>query len=102
RLARQLRYRLQGVPGFENVGIFSIKGQTNLEFAIDKEKCKKWGVSAADVNNVVQTALAGKGLSAMIEGEKIFDISVRWAHWRRGSETSILDLPVDIVNHQVV
>jgi cobalt-zinc-cadmium resistance protein CzcA len=99
--ARQVRDLLVTVPGIENVGVFSIKGQTNLEFCIDKEKCKKWGVSAADVNNVVQTALAGKPLSQMIEGEKIFDITVRWPSWRRGSETSILDIPVDITNNQV-
>ena len=38
----------------------------------------------------------------MVEGEKLFDISVRWPKWRRSSETSILDIPVDIVNNQVV
>jgi cobalt-zinc-cadmium resistance protein CzcA len=38
----------------------------------------------------------------MVEGEKLFDISVRWPNWRRASETSILDIPVDIVNNQVV
>jgi cobalt-zinc-cadmium resistance protein CzcA len=91
-----------GVEGIENVGVFNIKGQTNLEFRIDLDKCKRWGVSAADVNNVIQTALGGKALSSMIEGEKIFDITVRWPAWRRGSETSILDIPVDISNNQVV
>ena len=38
----------------------------------------------------------------MIEGEKLFDITLRWPKWRRGSETSILDIPVDIINNQVV
>ena len=38
----------------------------------------------------------------MIEGEKIFDVSIRWPAWRRGSETSILDIPVDVGNNQVV
>ena len=38
----------------------------------------------------------------MVEGEKLFDISVRWPKWRRCSETSILDIPVDIINNQVV
>ena len=88
--------------GIENVGVFSIKGQTNLEFRVDLEKCKKWGVSAADVNNVVQTALGGKAFATMIEGEKTFDITVRWPEWRRSSETSILDIPVDVTNNQVV
>jgi cobalt-zinc-cadmium resistance protein CzcA len=102
RLAEQVRDQLREVNGIENVGVFNIKGQTNLEFRIDLQKCKRWGVAAADVNNVIQTALAGKAFTQMIEGEKIFDVTVRWPAWRRGSETSILDIPVDIVNNQVI
>ena len=102
RVADKVRNRLRTVPGIENVGVFNIKGQTNLEFRVDLDKCKHWSVSAADVNNVIQTALGGKALSQMIEGEKIFDITVRWAAWRRASETSVLDIPVDVVNNQVV
>jgi cobalt-zinc-cadmium resistance protein CzcA len=102
RLAELVKRQLQTIKGIENVGVFNIKGNTNLEFRIDLDKCKTWGVSAADVNNVIQTALGGKPLTSMIEGEKIFDITVRWPMWRRNNETSILDIPVDIVNNQVV
>jgi cobalt-zinc-cadmium resistance protein CzcA len=38
----------------------------------------------------------------MVEGEKLFDIAIRWPKGLRSSETSILDIPVDIVNNQVV
>jgi cobalt-zinc-cadmium resistance protein CzcA len=38
----------------------------------------------------------------MIEGEKQFDITLRWPKWRRSSEETILDIPVDISNNQVV
>ena len=54
------------------------------------------------MNNVVGSALGGKALTEMIEGEKIFDVSIRWPAWRRGSETAILDIPVDVGNNQVV
>jgi cobalt-zinc-cadmium resistance protein CzcA len=101
-VALQVKNRLREVPGVENVGVFSVKGQTNLEFRIDLDKCKKWGVSAADVNNVVQSALGGKAFSTMIEGERLFDISTRLPAERRGSETSILDIPIDVTNNQVV
>ncbi len=101
-LAEKMRDRLREIKGIENVGIFSIKGQTNMEFRVDLEKCKTWGVSANDVNTVIQTALGGKAFSTMIEGEKQFDIALRWPKWRRGSETSILDIPVDIGNNQLV
>jgi cobalt-zinc-cadmium resistance protein CzcA len=101
-IAEKVRNKLRAVPGIENVGVFNIKGQTNLEFRVDLDKCKRWGISAAEVNNVVQTALAGKAFATMIEGEKMFDIAVRWPAWRRGSETSILDIPVDVTNNQVI
>jgi cobalt-zinc-cadmium resistance protein CzcA len=101
-VADKVKNRLKDVRGVENVGVFSIMGQTNLEFRVDLQKCKRWGVSAADVNTAVQTALAGKAFTTMIEGEKLFDVSVRWPRERRGSETAILDIPVDVVNNQVI
>jgi heavy metal efflux system protein len=102
RLADQVKNALKKVRGVKDVGVFNIKGQTNLEFRIDLEKCKRWGVQANDVNTVVQSALGGKAFSTMIEGEKSFDITIRWPAWRRASESSILDIPVDLVNNQVV
>ena len=93
---------LQDIQGIANVGIFHVRGSSHLEFRVDPEKCQKWGVTTADVNNVVTTAVGAKAMSSMVEGEKLFDISIRWPKWRRNSETSILDIPVDIINNQVV
>jgi heavy metal efflux system protein len=101
-LAARARNILQDVRGIENVGVFHIRGQSHLEFRVDPEKCQKWGVMTADVNNVVASALGAKAMSSMVEGEKLFDIAIRWPKWRRSSETSILDIPVDILNNTVV
>jgi cobalt-zinc-cadmium resistance protein CzcA len=101
-LAAEVKNRLEQVPGIQEVGIFNIKGQSNLEFRVDLDKCAKWGVSAADVNNLVQAAVGGKAQTSMIEGEKLFDVSLRWPKAYRSSETSILDMQVDITNNQVV
>ena len=101
-LGEQAEKILQTVPGLEDVGVFNVQGQSHLEFRVDPEKCQRWGVQVADVNNVAASALGGKALTQMIEGEKIFDVSIRWPAWRRGSETSILDIPVDVGNNQVV
>jgi cobalt-zinc-cadmium resistance protein CzcA len=101
-LASKTKSILQDVRGIENVGIFHIRGQSHLEFRVDPEKCQRWGVMTADVNNVVSSALGARPMSSMVEGEKLFDISVRWPRWRRGSEISILDIPVDIINNTVV
>jgi cobalt-zinc-cadmium resistance protein CzcA len=101
-LATRVKNVLQDIPGIENVGIFHIRGQSHLEFRVDPEKCQRWGVMTADVNNVVSSALGATAQTSMVEGEKRFDIAIRWPKVLRSNETSILDIPVDIVNNQVV
>ena len=102
QLATKAKNILQGIDGITNVGIFHVRGSSHLEFRVDPEKCQKWGVTTTDVNNVVTTAVGAKAMSSMVEGEKLFDISIRYPNWRRSDETSILDIPVDITNNQVV
>jgi cobalt-zinc-cadmium resistance protein CzcA len=101
-LATKVKNVLQGIPGIENVGTFHIRGQSHLEFRVDPEKCQRWGVMTADVNNVVSSALGAVAQTSMVEGEKRFDIAIRWPRGLRSNETSILDIPVDVVNNQVV
>jgi cobalt-zinc-cadmium resistance protein CzcA len=101
RLADLLKAQLEGIRGIEEVGIFRIKGQPNLEFGIDRAACKRWGVSVADVETVIHSAVGGQAFSQMIEGEKTFDITLRWPQRLRGSEEAILDIPVDITNNTV-
>ncbi|HEV8070079.1 MAG TPA: efflux RND transporter permease subunit [Planctomycetaceae bacterium] len=101
-LAAKTKEALQEVRGIENVGVFHIRGQSHLEFRVDPIKCQRWGVIASDVNNVIASALGGQALSKMVEGEKRFDIAVRWPKRLRSSETSILDIPVDVLNNTVI
>src|SRR5262249_11324951 len=101
RLAERFKSALDQVPGIENVGVFRIKGQANLEFPIDRRKCNRWGVSVADVENVIKTAVGGQAFNQMIEGEKTFDITLRWPQPLRDNEQAILNIPVDVTNNLV-
>jgi cobalt-zinc-cadmium resistance protein CzcA len=100
-LAEKTKNVLSQIHGLFDIGIFRIMGQSNLEFAVDKEKCKRWGVQVADVNSVIDSAVHGKALTQMVEGEKTFDITLRWPLYRRQDQPSILEIPVDIINNQV-
>jgi cobalt-zinc-cadmium resistance protein CzcA len=102
KIAGQAVGRLNQVRGIRNVGVFSIKGQTNLELAIDREKCALWNVSIADVQDALQTAVGGQAFTQMVEGERTFDITLRWPERLRVSEDLILDIPVDVVKNRVV
>jgi cobalt-zinc-cadmium resistance protein CzcA len=103
KLADRVKDRLEKVPaiGRGNVGIFRLMGQSDVEFRVDRQKCKRWGVTVGDVNNVINVAVRGSAATQMIEGEKLFDISLRWPQFRRDDLAAILNIPVDITNNQV-
>jgi cobalt-zinc-cadmium resistance protein CzcA len=102
RLAGKVKERLESVRGIgRNVGIYRIMGQSNVEFRVDRRKCARWGASAADVNNVIDSALRGHAFTQMIEGEKTYDITLRWPERLRKDLTSILEIPVDVGNNVV-
>jgi Cu/Ag efflux pump CusA len=100
-LAAQTKAEMSNIKGLHDLGIYRIMGQSNLEFAVDKEKCKRLGVQVADVNNVIYSAVHGNAMTLMVEGEKLFDITLRWPLSRRWDRASILEIPVDIINNNL-
>jgi cobalt-zinc-cadmium resistance protein CzcA len=100
-LAGQIRDVLGTVRGVENPGVFRVQGQANLEFPVDRQKCARWNVSAADVQAVVQSAVGGKAVTQVQEGEKLFDVAVRWPERLRGDVRAILAIPVPVSGNQV-
>jgi len=100
-LAEKVKNQLAQIRGLYDLGIYRIMGQSNLEFAVDKDKCKRFGVQVADVNNVINSAVHGAPFTQMIEGEKTFDVTLRWPMVLRQDQSSILEIPVDIINNSL-
>lgn len=101
RLGAEFEEALAAIPGIENPAAYRITGPANLEFPIDRDECALWGASVADVHGVIETAVGGKPFSTMIEGERSFDMTLRWPAHLRSSEEAILDIPVDVTNNRV-
>ncbi len=101
-LGKQAVAAMVDIPGIKDVGYYRIKGQANVELPIDREKCALWNVSVANVNDVIETAIGGKTVSQMVEGEKSFDITIRWPESLRRDLTSILDIPVVVTDNIVI
>jgi cobalt-zinc-cadmium resistance protein CzcA len=101
RIAEKMKQVLSDIEGIKDVGVFRIKGQPNLELTVDRAKCKFWNVKVDDVESAIKIAVGGQAVSQMIEGERTFDITLRWPENLRGSEESILEIPVDVTNNTV-
>jgi Cu/Ag efflux pump CusA len=98
RLGDLVQAAMREVPGIEDVGVCRMRSP-QMEFRVDLDKCKRWGVSAADVNALLQADLGGKVVTQMVEGVRTCDIVLCWP--KHGSSTDLLDLPVDVANNQI-
>jgi heavy metal efflux system protein len=87
---------LRSVRGIQNVGVFHIVGQPNLEIEIDREACARYGVNVADVESNVKVAIGGEAFSQMVEGEKLYDIVLRLPYDLRDDPGDIARLAVDV------
>jgi cobalt-zinc-cadmium resistance protein CzcA len=87
---------LREVPGVEDVGLFRIIGQPNLEIRIDRRACARYGVNVEDVEGVIQVAIGGRAFSEMVEGEKRYDIVLRLPQDLRNDPEDIGRIPIDI------
>jgi cobalt-zinc-cadmium resistance protein CzcA len=93
-LANQIQSQLQQVKGMADLGIFHVLGQPNLNIKIDRDKAARYGLNTGDVNTVVQAAMAGQVASTILEGDRQFNLTLRFAPEYRDSVAAISDIPV--------
>ena len=92
---------MRNIRGLDDVGAYRIIGQSNLVLPIDRRKCARWNLKVGDVQAVGETAVGGKPFNQMIEGERSFDITLRFPKKDRLDLDSILKIPVDVAGNTV-
>ena len=79
---------MKQVRGVKDLGIFRLTGQPNLLIQVDRQACARYGLLVSDVNAVVQAAIGGQAVTRVFEGERWFDLVVRFLpEFRRDMET---------------
>jgi cobalt-zinc-cadmium resistance protein CzcA len=80
---------LKGVDGIEDLGILRNLGQPELQINLDQGKMALYGITTADANAVIEMALGGKAATEIYEGERKFDLIIRYPEDFRGDEQAI-------------
>ncbi|WP_114238400.1 efflux RND transporter permease subunit [Dyella sp. C9] len=87
RLADEVMHEMQKVRGVQDLGVFHVLGQPNLNITIDRAKAARYGLNTGDINTVVQAAAGGTSATTVLEGDRQFDLVVRLApQYRRSIE----------------
>ncbi len=93
-LAEQIRDQMSQVRGIADLGIFPVLGQPNLNIRVDRTKAARYGLNSGDVNSVVQAATGGAVATAVLEGDRQFDLVVRYTPEYRDSIERIRNIKV--------
>jgi heavy metal efflux system protein len=94
RLAHEVLHEMSRVRGVQDLGIFRVLGQPNLNVTIDRQKAARYGVNAGDVNTVVRAAAGGTQSTTVLEDERQFALTVRLTPRYRSSVQSIGNIMV--------
>jgi cobalt-zinc-cadmium resistance protein CzcA len=85
---------MRHIPGIEDLGLFRVLGQPNLNIAVDRKRAARFGINIADVQDAVETAVGGKAVSQVLQGEQRFDLVVRYQASYRDSAEAIANIRI--------
>lgn len=94
QLAGQVRDEMIQVRGVADLGIFPVLGQPNLNIKVDRAKAARYGLNSGDINSVIQAAMGGALATSVLEGDRQFDLVVRYTPEYRDSIEKIQNIKV--------
>jgi cobalt-zinc-cadmium resistance protein CzcA len=90
--AEEIQAQMATVRGIEDLGIFRIIGQPNLNFTVDRDAAARWGINVADIQDAIQTAVGANALTQVQQGEARYDVTLRYERQYRDTREAIEDV----------
>ena len=87
--AEKIQSQMATVRGVADLGIFRIVGQPNLTLHVNRKAAARWGISVADVQDALQTAVGANAVTQVQQGEARFDVTLRYQQQFRDTREAI-------------
>jgi cobalt-zinc-cadmium resistance protein CzcA len=87
--ADQIVNIMRGVKGIEDLGVFRVLGQPNLNVTVDRQQAARYQINVADVQDAIQTAVGGNALTQVLQGEARYDLVMRYLPQYRDKKETI-------------
>ena len=69
---------MRHIKGIQDLGLFRAVGQPNLNFVVDRKQAARYQINVADVQDAIETAVGGKALTQVLQGERRYDLVMRY------------------------
>jgi len=87
--AEKIQAQMATVRGVADLGIFRIVGQPNLTLKVNRKAAARYGISVADVQGALQTAVGANAVTQVQQGEARFDVTLRYQQQYRDTREAI-------------
>ncbi len=87
--ADSIKAIMQGIEGVRDLGVFKSLGQPELRINLDHAKMSRYGVNMREAQDIIEMAIGGKTATTIYEGERKFDIRVRYSPEYRNSPDDV-------------
>ena len=80
---------MRNIKGIEDLGLFRLIGQPNLNLTVNRQKAARYQINVADVQDAVQTAIGGNTLTQVLQDEQRYDLVLRYLPQFRNTREAI-------------
>jgi heavy metal efflux system protein len=91
-IADQIVNTMRAIKGIEDLGVFRVLGQPNIEFRVDRFQASRYQINVADVQDAIRTAVGGTTLTEVLEGERRYDLVLRYLAQYRDTKEAIANI----------
>ncbi len=77
------------IDGVQDLGLFRVIGQPNLNYTVDRAAAARYGINVADVQDAIQTAVGGNAVTQVLQGEARYDVVLRYLPQYRSTQEAI-------------
>ena len=93
---------IKDIQGVEDVNVFRSVGLPELQIKLEESRMARYGVSMADAQAVIEMAIGGKAATKFYEGERIFDVQLRFQKEYRDNEDKIGNILIPTMDEKYV
>ncbi len=88
-MSDQIVNTMRTVKGIEDLGVFRVLGQPNLDIQVDRLQASRHQINVADVQDAIQTAVGGTAFTQVLQGEQRYDLVMRYLPQYRDTKEAI-------------
>ncbi|MGD0908937.1 MAG: CusA/CzcA family heavy metal efflux RND transporter [Candidatus Acidiferrales bacterium] len=88
----EIKEVMSHVPGIHDLGLQRDTGEPNLNVTVDRQAAARFGINVADIQDSIQTAVGGFPIGQVLQGEAVYNLTVRYQKSYRDTKEAIQDI----------